>query len=194
MRRDNREKSNKGFTLVELIVVLVILAVLAAILTPALLGYIDQARSKMYFANAKTCFDAAQAMFSRQYGLNGEIKPGEALMPGTNRVSTSQGNEDRDIVGSEFSKELLRLAGLPEEVLSRARTIVNSLNENDIAAVSDRISFREQVEEKLKSLEGVTISENEAEIIASLKDLDVTKITPLEAMNILFEFHNKVNE
>ena len=114
MNRYYRKKTNKGFTLVELIVVLVILAVLAAILTPALLGYIDEARSRRYFANAKTCFDAAQAMFSRQYGLNGEIKPGEALMPGTNRISTSHGNEDRDIVGSEFSKELLSLAGLPE--------------------------------------------------------------------------------
>ena len=93
-----------------------------------------------------------------------------------------------------YGIQVARLAGLPEEVLSRARTIVNSLNENDIAAVSDRIAIREQVEEKLKSLEGVTISENEAEIIAGLKELDVTKITPLEAMNILFEFHNKVNE
>ena len=34
-------KENKGFTLVELIVVIVILAILAAILVPALLGYID---------------------------------------------------------------------------------------------------------------------------------------------------------
>ncbi|SCZ78228.1 DNA mismatch repair protein MutS [Pseudobutyrivibrio xylanivorans] len=93
-----------------------------------------------------------------------------------------------------YGIQVARLAGLPEEVLGRARTIVNSLNENDIAAVSDRISIREQVEEKLKSLEGVTISENEAEIIAGLRELDVTKITPLEAMNILFEFHNKVNE
>ena len=93
-----------------------------------------------------------------------------------------------------YGIQVARLAGLPEEVLSRAKTIVNSLNENDIAAVSDRISIREQVEEKLKNLEGITISENEAEIIASLRDLDVTKITPLEAMNILFEFHNKVDE
>ena len=34
-------KEKKGFTLVELIVVLVILAILAALLIPALTGYID---------------------------------------------------------------------------------------------------------------------------------------------------------
>lgn len=39
-------KNNKrrGFTLVELIVVLVILAILAALLIPALTGYIDKAK------------------------------------------------------------------------------------------------------------------------------------------------------
>ena len=41
------KNDNKGFTLVELIVVLVILAILAAILVPALLGYIDEARNKI---------------------------------------------------------------------------------------------------------------------------------------------------
>ncbi len=93
-----------------------------------------------------------------------------------------------------YGIQVARLAGLPEDVLDRAKTIVNSLNENDIAAVSDRIAIREHIEEKLKEIEGITISENEAEIIAGLKNLDVTKITPLEAMNILYDFHNKVNE
>ena len=93
-----------------------------------------------------------------------------------------------------YGIQVARLAGLPEEVLSRARTIVDSLNENDIAAVTDKIAFREKIEEKLQSFEGMTISSNEAEVITDLKNMDVTKITPLEAMNILFEYHNKVNE
>ena len=49
-----KKNNNKGFTLVELIVVLVILAILAAILVPALLGYIDRAREKQYVLNAKS--------------------------------------------------------------------------------------------------------------------------------------------
>ena len=40
--------SKKGFTLVELIVVLVILAILAALLIPALTGYIDKALSLIH--------------------------------------------------------------------------------------------------------------------------------------------------
>lgn len=62
------KKNNKGFTLVELIVVLVILAILAAILTPALLGYIDRARSEKDYSTAQTVRVAAQAMIDQQYG------------------------------------------------------------------------------------------------------------------------------
>ena len=63
-----RNLDNKGFTLVELIVVLVILAILAAILVPALLGYIDQAKSKQSMINARTVLTAAQAEMSSIYG------------------------------------------------------------------------------------------------------------------------------
>ncbi|WP_081779766.1 DNA mismatch repair protein MutS [Pseudobutyrivibrio sp. MD2005] len=93
-----------------------------------------------------------------------------------------------------YGIQVARLAGLPEEVLSRARTIVNSLNDNDIAAVSDRIALQESLEERLKSVEGTSVSEKDLSIISELKSLDVTKITPLEAMNILFDFHNRVGE
>ena len=64
------KKNNKGFTLVELIVVLVILAILAAILTPALLGYIDRARSEKDYSTAQTVRVAAQAVIDEAYGAN----------------------------------------------------------------------------------------------------------------------------
>lgn len=68
MKRTNEKKINdKGFTLVELIVVLVILAILAAILVPALLGYIDKAKGQQIVLNAKSCLTAAQAELSSVY-------------------------------------------------------------------------------------------------------------------------------
>ncbi len=70
------KKNNKGFTLVELIVVLVILAILAAILVPTLLGYIDRARSEKDFSTAQTVRVAAQAAIDQAYG-EGKI-PGNA--------------------------------------------------------------------------------------------------------------------
>ena len=66
---------NKGFTLVELIVVLVILAILAAILVPTLLGYIDKARSEKDFATAQSVRVATQAEIDELYGKgNSDVK------------------------------------------------------------------------------------------------------------------------
>ncbi|SEQ11051.1 prepilin-type N-terminal cleavage/methylation domain-containing protein [Lachnospiraceae bacterium NE2001] len=61
------KKNNKGFTLVELIVVLVILAILAAILVPALLGYIDKARTSQYEEEAHSILVAIQGYETEQY-------------------------------------------------------------------------------------------------------------------------------
>lgn len=49
----DKMKNSNGFTLVELIVILVILAILAAIMTPALLGYIDSAKKRSAGVNRK---------------------------------------------------------------------------------------------------------------------------------------------
>ena len=71
------KNDNKGFTLVELIVVLVILAILAAILVPALLGYIDEAKGKQIVLNAKSVYTAAQSVASEMYAK--DIEPANAI-------------------------------------------------------------------------------------------------------------------
>lgn len=48
-----KKKNRKGFSLVELIVVLVIMAILAAALIPSLMGYIRKPKSRMFRVNAK---------------------------------------------------------------------------------------------------------------------------------------------
>lgn len=63
----NKRKKEGGFTLVELIVVLVILAILAALLIPALTGYIDKAKEKSVISETRQCVMAAQTLADEDY-------------------------------------------------------------------------------------------------------------------------------
>ena len=114
MRNNQRQdKQNKGFTLVELIVVLVILAILAAVLIPALLGYIDSARKKQYVINAKACLTAAQAEFSAAYAKYGDTPLNTLLVK--NPRNKSDKNGDQDIRGSEMANRIMTLADMTGE-------------------------------------------------------------------------------
>ena len=73
--RKTKHKNRQAFTLVELIVVLVILAVIAAMLVPALTGYIDKAKKEKNVQYADTARVAAQAVMTELYGLGGDYKP-----------------------------------------------------------------------------------------------------------------------
>lgn len=94
----------KGFTLVELIVVMVILAILAAILAPALLDYIDKAKEKQVIINAKSVLTAAQVEMSNLYaqGFDGTMTASQqqeiinlADVPYTNIVIGTEGDASK---------------------------------------------------------------------------------------------------
>lgn len=68
-----KAKEKKGFTLVEVIVVLVILAILMAIAIPALTGYIDRANDRALLAEAKNIQTALIAHGSDSYGSNTKL-------------------------------------------------------------------------------------------------------------------------
>lgn len=69
MLKGLRKNNKKGFTLVELIVVLVILAILAALLIPALTGYIKKAKDKQITAETRQIVMATQTLLDEAYGL-----------------------------------------------------------------------------------------------------------------------------
>ncbi len=72
LRKQNKKK--KGFTLIELIIVIAIIAILAAIAIPNFLSIQRKARVKADIASAKTIYDATSALVAE-----GKIIPGNRI-------------------------------------------------------------------------------------------------------------------
>lgn len=91
------KNKKKGFTLVELIVVLAILAILAAMLVPALTGYIDKANEKKVVAAARQYEIAAQTVVSDAYASNIDITKIEITKDDTVTVKVTYGGSTQTL-------------------------------------------------------------------------------------------------
>lgn len=111
---ETRNKKKKGFTLVELIVVLVILAILAALLIPALTGYIDNANEKKVVAVARQYAMAAQSTVSDAYGQNVKLKTIEITADGVQVTLDGYTGDDASTVQTDLAQKFNDLAELAD--------------------------------------------------------------------------------
>ena len=115
------KNKKKGFTLVELIVVLAILAILAAMLVPALTGYIDKANEKKVIATARQYYVAAQTVVSEAYA-NGDEITGITVSISGNKIgqlsSIRIGNDtDETPEDNKYFQSFLNLAELTDDTI-----------------------------------------------------------------------------
>lgn len=112
MKKTTRSRmDDKGFTLVEMIVVLVIIAVLASAIVPSLTGYINRANKEKAVSETRSLVMAAQTVISDAYA-NGSLDAILAQAPG-----------DADAIA-----EIRELAGFPQGEQDNTRHFVATVS------------------------------------------------------------------
>ena len=95
-----REKNNKGFSLVELIIVIAIMAVLIGLLAPQYLKFVNRSKVVADMENAKSMADAINAVVMES-GSSGIVIPssghaGDAIVGVPNLPQLPESKSDKD--------------------------------------------------------------------------------------------------
>ena len=146
----------------------------------------------------------AKTLFATHYH---ELTELEGKIPGVNNYCVAVKEKGDDIVflrkivkgGADrsYGIQVARLAGVPESVLKRAKELADELVASDITA-----AVRDLTEPKKKNkftydqvdMEQMSLFDTvqDDDIIAEIRDLDVTNLTPMDALNFLYRLQNKI--
>ncbi len=133
----------------------------------------------------------AKTLFSTHYH---ELTELEGLLDGVKNYRITVNEQQGKIIflrkivrggaNKSFGIEVAGLAGLPQEIITRARQLLVSLEQADI---NKNIELKD-VDAKAKIQENRT---NNMEIINRLKEIDINTISPMEAFSILIDLVQK---
>ncbi|MCD8049802.1 MAG: DNA mismatch repair protein MutS [Clostridia bacterium] len=133
----------------------------------------------------------AKTMFATHYH---ELAALEGLMDGVKNYNTACKKRGDDITflrkivrgqtDDSYGIEVAKLAGVPNAVIKRAKEI---LREVESGTISDEKSEKKETSDGQIGFETMKA----AAILEELKELDATTLTPIEAMNKLYELCNK---
>lgn len=101
-----------------------------------------------------------------------------------------------------YGIQVAKLAGVPESVIERAKEIVEELSANDITEIAKNLTVRGakgRQKKKKSQPDAMDIGQislfdtmKDDDIIEELRNVDISSMTPLEAMNKLNELQGKV--
>jgi DNA mismatch repair protein MutS len=95
-----------------------------------------------------------------------------------------------------YGIQVARLAGLPQEIIDRAKEILNELEDSDISKKEKKLKKMKVPLEGQIDLFAVLGSESkqENEVLEEIKNIDITTLTPLDALNILYKLQQKARK
>lgn len=102
-----------------------------------------------------------------------------------------------------YGIQVAKLAGVPDMVIDRAKEIAEQLSDNDITQKVQSIAVDIKGGERKKtkqSYDDIAMGQmslfdtvKDEDIIKELKEIDISNLTPMEAMNTLYKLQNKLN-
>lgn len=149
----------------------------------------------------------AKTLFATHYH---ELTELEGKIPGVNNYCIAVKERGDDIVflrkivkggaDKSYGIQVAKLAGVPDSVLDRAKELVDELVHTDITS-----TFKDLAENSRKTkpkavhydevdLEQISLFDTvqDQDIIEELKNLDITMLTPMDAMSTLYRLQNKL--
>lgn len=141
----------------------------------------------------------AKALFATHYH---ELTDMEGLLDGVKNYSVAVKKRGDDITflrrivrggaDQSFGIEVAKLAGVPDAVVKRAKVILKELEKNAVM-----IEFKAEesvIEEEENEIQYNFTANGKDEILEILKTVDVNTLTPIEAMQTLYDLKKKAQE
>lgn len=150
----------------------------------------------------------AKTLFATHYH---ELTELEGKMSNVNNYCIAVKEKGDDIVflrkiikggaDKSYGIQVARLAGVPDLVIDRAKEIVEQLSDNDITEKVQSISIAENNAPSKKQehydeldLDQISLFDTvtDADVLEELKNVEVSTMTPLDALNTLYRLQNKL--
>lgn len=148
----------------------------------------------------------AKTLFATHYH---ELTELEGKLPGVHNYCIAVKEKGDDIVflrkivaggaDKSYGIQVARLAGVPESVLARAKELVEQLITSDITATVRDITESKKSRQKQPRYDEVDLAQmslfdtvQDDDIIQEIRDLDLSNLTPMEALNTLYRLQNKI--
>ena len=149
----------------------------------------------------------AKTLFATHYH---ELTELEGKMDNVNNYCIAVKEKGDDIVflrkivkggaDKSYGIQVAKLAGVPDMVIDRAKEIVAQLSDNDITEkiqnieVNGRNEKRKPVKYDEVDLEQISIFDTvkDEDVLKELQEVDITTLTPVDALNTLYRLQNKL--
>lgn len=161
-----------------------------------------------YIANTKLL--GAKTLFATHYH---ELTELEGTLDGVNNYCIAVKENGDDIVflrkiikggaDKSYGIQVAKLAGVPDTVIERAKELVADLSDADISLKARDIAQYSKKQEKLvdsyKKVDDLEVKQmslfdtvNNDDIIKDIKALDISNMTPIDALNTLYKLQGRV--